>query len=94
MCGSGSGVAAVAIAVDREASDASRGLKRPEKQRPTRVCRMSITGLRMFVRTQRVPLLLYLSGSLEKCTLDLVLSSSTHKVRTDTVQTIAVAPNS
>ena len=32
MCERGSGVAAVAIAVDREASDASRGLKRPEKQ--------------------------------------------------------------
>ena len=47
MCGSGSSVAAVAIAVDREASDASRGLKRPEKQRPTHICRMSITGLRM-----------------------------------------------
>ena len=32
MCGSGSGVAAVAIAVDRETADASRGLKWPEKQ--------------------------------------------------------------
>ena len=31
-CGSGSGVAAVAIAVDRETADASRGLKWPEKQ--------------------------------------------------------------
>ena len=32
ICGSGSGVAAVAIAVDRETPDASRGLKWPEKQ--------------------------------------------------------------
>ena len=32
ICGSGSGVAAVAIAVDRETADASRGLKWPEKQ--------------------------------------------------------------
>ena len=32
MCSSGSGVAAVAIAVDRETADASRGLKWPEKQ--------------------------------------------------------------
>ena len=32
MCGSGSGVVAVAIAVDRETADASRGLKWPEKQ--------------------------------------------------------------
>ena len=32
MCESGSGVAAVSIAVDRETADASRGLKWPEKQ--------------------------------------------------------------
>ena len=32
ICGSGNGVAAVAIAVDRETLDASRGLKWPEKQ--------------------------------------------------------------
>ena len=32
MCERGSGVAAVAIAVDRETLDASRGLKWPEKQ--------------------------------------------------------------
>ena len=32
MCKSGGGVAAVAIAVDRETADASRGLKWPEKQ--------------------------------------------------------------
>ena len=32
ICGSGSGVAAVAIAVDRETADASRGLKWPGKQ--------------------------------------------------------------
>ena len=32
ICGSGSGVAAVAIAVDRKTADASRGLKWPEKQ--------------------------------------------------------------
>ena len=32
MCSSGSGVAAVAITVDREILDASRGLKWPEKQ--------------------------------------------------------------
>ena len=32
MRGSGSSVSVVAIAVDRETPDASRGLKRPEKQ--------------------------------------------------------------
>ena len=32
ICGSGSGVAAVAIAVDRETANASRGLKWPEEQ--------------------------------------------------------------
>ena len=32
MCESGSGIAAVATEVDRETPDASRGLKRPEKQ--------------------------------------------------------------
>ena len=32
ICGSGSDVAAVAITVDRETADASRGLKWPEKQ--------------------------------------------------------------
>ena len=32
MCESGSDMAAVAIAVDRETADASRGLKWPEKQ--------------------------------------------------------------
>ena len=47
MCERGSGVAAVAIAVDRETADASRGLKWPEELRPTRVCRMCGTGLRM-----------------------------------------------
>ena len=32
ICESGCGVAAVAIEVDRETADASRGLKRPEKE--------------------------------------------------------------
>ena len=50
MCKSDCSVAAVAIAVDRETADASRGLKWPEESRPkaaSRVCRMSVTGLRM-----------------------------------------------
>ena len=47
MCGSGSGVAAVTIAVDCEAANASRSLQCSEKRRPTRVCRMSETRLRM-----------------------------------------------
>ena len=47
MCESGSGMAAVAIAVDREIADASRGLKWPEELRPTRVCRMCGPGPRM-----------------------------------------------
>ena len=47
ICESGCGVATVAIEVDRETADASRGLKWPEKSRPTRVYCMSETGLRM-----------------------------------------------
>ena len=47
MCERGSGVAAVAITVDRETADASRGLKWPKELRPTRVCCMCGTGPRM-----------------------------------------------
>ena len=47
ICGSGSGVAAVAIAGDRETADASCGLKWPEESVPTRVYRISETGARM-----------------------------------------------
>ena len=72
MCGSGSGVAAVTIAVDRETADASRGLK----------------WLRETVTYTCVPYVYNWSQDVEKCTLDLVLSSST---RTNTVQATAVA---
>ena len=56
MCGSGSGVAAVAIAVDRETADASRGLKWPEEYE-TYTC---------------VPYVWNWSRDVVKCTLDLV----------------------
>ena len=72
MCGSGSGVAAVTIAVDRDTADASRGLKR----------------LRETVTYTCVPYVYNWSQDVEKCTLDLVLSSST---QTNSVQAIAVA---
>ena len=47
MCESGCGIAVETSEVDREASDASRGLKWPEELRPTRVCHMSETRPRM-----------------------------------------------
>ena len=72
ICDSGSGVAAVTIAVDRETADASRGLK----------------WLRETVTYTCVPYVYNWSQDVEKCTLDLVLSSST---RTNTVQATAVA---
>ena len=72
ICDSGSGVAAVTIAVDRETADASRGLK----------------WLRETVTYTCVPYVYNWSQDVEKCTLDLVLSSST---RTNAVQAIAVA---
>ena len=72
VCDSGSGVAAVTIAVDRETADASRGLK----------------WLRETVTYTCVPYVYNWSQDVEKCTLDLVLSSFTH---TNAVQAIAVA---
>ena len=72
MCGSGSGVAAVAIAVCREASDASR-VPQTARETVTYTC---------------MPYVWNWSQDVEKCTLDLVLSSSTH---TDTVRTTALA---
>ena len=72
MCYIGSGVAAVTIAVDRETADASRGLK----------------WLRETVTYTCVPYVYNWSQDVEKCTLDLVLSSST---RTNTVQATAMA---
>ena len=72
MCGSGSGVAAVTIAVDRETADASRGLK----------------WLRETVTYTCVPYVYNWSQGVEKCTLDLVLSSST---RANTIQTTVLA---
>ena len=72
ICDSGSGVAAVTIAVDRETADASRGLK----------------WLRETVTYTCVPYVYNWSQDVEKCTLDLVLSSST---RTNTVQATAMA---
>ena len=72
ICGSDSGVAAVAIAVDRETAEASRGLKMA-RETVTYTC---------------VPYECNWSQDVVKCTLDLVLSSSTH---TNAVQAIAVA---
>ena len=61
ICGSGSGMAAVAIAVDREASDASR---------------VPQTAYRIGTYT-RMPYEYNWSQDVEKCTLDLVLSHCT-----------------
>ena len=61
ICGSGSGVAAVAIAVDREASDASR---------------VPQTAYRIGTYTC-MPYEYNWSHDVEKCTLDLVLSHCT-----------------
>ena len=72
ICGSGSGVAAVAIAVDREASDASR---------------VPQTAYRIGTYTC-MPYEYNWSQDVEKCTLDLVLSSFTHS---NAIQAIAVA---
>ena len=72
ICDSGSGVAAVTIAVDRETADASRGLK----------------WLRETVTYTCVPYVYNWSQDVEKCTLDLVLSSCTHA---NTVQTTVLA---
>ena len=72
MCKSGSSVTAVAIAVDRETADASRGLKWPEEYE-TYTC---------------VPYVRNWSRDVVKCTLDLVLSSST---RANTIQTTVLA---
>ena len=72
ICDSGSGVAAVTIAVDRETADASRGLK----------------WLRETVTYTCVPYVYNWSQDVEKCTLDLVLSSFTH---TNAIHTIAMA---
>ena len=69
ICGSGSGVAAVAIAVDREASDASR-VPQMAYRIGTYTC---------------MPYEYNWSQDVEKCTLDLVLSSSTH---TNAIQAI------
>ena len=72
ICGSGSCVAAVAIAVCREASDASR-VPQTARETVTYTC---------------VPYECNWSQDVVKCTLDLVLSSSTH---TNAVQATAVA---
>ena len=72
ICDSGSGVAAVTIAVDRETADASRGLK----------------WLRETVTYTCVPYVYNWSQDVEKCTLDLVLSSCT---RTNGAKSIAMA---
>ena len=72
VCGSGSDVAAVRSAVDREAEDASR--EQSSEKMVTYTC---------------VPYEWNLSQNVEKCTVDLVLSSSTH---TNAVQATAVAP--
>ena len=69
ICGSGSGVAAVAIAVDREASDASR---------------VPQTAYRIGTYTC-MPYEYNWSQDVEKCTLDLVLSYSTRTNAVQTV---------
>ena len=72
MCGSGSGVAAVTIAVDRETADASRSLDCSEKN----------------MTCAYAPYEKNLLYDVEKCTVDLVLSSST---RTNVISTAALA---
>ena len=69
ICGSGSGVAAMAIAVDREASDASR---------------VPQTAYRIGTYTC-MPYEYNWSQDVEKCTLDLVLSYSTRTNAVQTV---------
>ena len=69
ICDSGSGVAAVTIAVDRETADASRGLK----------------WLRETVTYTCVPYVYNWSQDVENCTLDLVLSSSTRTNTVQTI---------
>ena len=71
ICESGCGMAAVAIAVDRETADASRALQ---------TARETVTSTCM-------PYEYNWSQDVEKCTLDLVLSSSTH---TNAIQAIAM----
>ena len=68
VCGSGSDVAAVRSAVDREAEDASR--EQSSEKMVTYTC---------------VPYVWNWSQDVKKCTLDLVLSFSTH---TNAIQAI------